>query len=84
MPGACASPLDKFCANSAVFRVWSGAEKGSVLRNSLTRKSDFDFLLSAERRPVTAWPDGTAGNERASEGTGRNQTINMRGRSSGG
>jgi hypothetical protein len=34
---------------------------------------------------VTAGPDGSAGNERASEGTERNQTILiMRGRSSAG
>jgi hypothetical protein len=38
----------------------------------LTRKSD---SLSAERCPLTARPDRTVGTERASEGTGRNQTI---------
>ena len=37
----------------------------------------------SERCPVTARPDGTAGNERVSEGTGRNPAILiMRGRSS--
>src|SRR4051794_10947075 len=37
-----------------VFRVWIGGEKGRVLSNSLRRKSDFDFLSSAERCPVSA------------------------------
>src|SRR3954447_14855687 len=37
-----------------VFRVWIGGEKGCVLSNSLRRKSDFDFLSSAERCPVSA------------------------------
>jgi hypothetical protein len=43
-----------------------------------------DSLL-AERCPVTARPDGTAGKKRASEGTGRNQTtVSMRGLRSAG
>jgi hypothetical protein len=32
-----------------VFRVWIGGERRTCLRKSLTRKSDFDFLLSVER-----------------------------------
>jgi hypothetical protein len=48
--------------------------KRPCLRNSLTRKSD--FLLSAERCPVAARPDGTRSNERESEGIRR---LNMRG-----
>jgi hypothetical protein len=32
-------------------------------------------ISNVENRPVTTRPDGRAGNERASEGTGRNQTI---------
>jgi len=40
-----------------VFRVWIGREKARS-RNSLKRKSDSYFLLSAERCPVTARPKG--------------------------
>jgi hypothetical protein len=72
MPGPRASPVHKFDAMQIYFASGIGGEKG-VLRDSLTRKSD--FLLLAEPCPVAARSDGTAGKERTSEGTGRNQAI---------
>ncbi len=76
-----ARALDKFDVMQMCFRVRIGGPR-PCLSNSVDEKSDF---LSAERCPVTARPDGTAGDERVSEGTERNQTIvRMRGRSSAG
>jgi hypothetical protein len=80
MPGPGASPLDKFDAMQMRFASGSAGKKEKCLRDSLT-KPDFDFLLSAERCPVTARPEGTERNERESEGISRRI---MRGRSSAG
>jgi hypothetical protein len=76
-----ARALDKFDVMQMCFRVQIGGPR-PCLRNFVDEKSDF---LSAERCPVTVRPNGTAGNWRASEGTGRNRTIFIkRGRSSAG
>ena len=49
----CASALDRLNAIRCVSRL-DRLRKRPCLRNSLTRPSDFDFLLWTERCPVTA------------------------------
>ena len=73
MPGPCPSPLDKFDAMQMCFASGS-VEKRPCLRNLLTRTSDFDFLLSRERCPVTAGQavrQGTRGCRKEPEGIRR-------------
>ena len=64
-----ARALDKFDVMQMCFRVRIGGPR-PCLRNFVDEKSDF---LSAERCPVTARSDGTAGNWTTLEGARRHR-----------